>query len=190
MTLLAPADAPGGVPTATRRLARAALWAVLAPVVVFRPATAQAPPGTANMGWPAPEAGVRFGYDNSQRQEVLGALLRIPVLRSGHVELTPNGDVTFLRGIKEYQFNGEAVYMVSGRDGGFYAGGGVGLRNTIPSSNLGGGRKTITTYSVVAGVKFTALGPANLIFEFRRIFASDIVVDPQLLSVGVTIRLW
>jgi len=140
--------------------------------------------------WPAPEIGVRFGYDNSQKEEVLGALLRIPVLRNGHVELMPGGDVTFLRGLKEYQLNIEAVYLQAGRDGGFYGGGGIGWRNTLPPSDLEGDKQTFTTYSIVAGLKLTGVGPLSFLFEFRRIFASDLGVDPQLLALGVAIRLW
>ena len=152
-------------------------------------AAAQAP-AEPQQGWPAPEIGVRFGYDNSQQQEVLGALLRIPVLRNGHVELMPGGDVTFLRGLEEYQLNIEAVGLLSGRDGGFYGGGGIGWRNTLPPDDLEGEKQTFTTYSIVGGVKLTGVGPLSLLFEFRRIFASDLAVDPQTFGIGATIPLW
>jgi len=172
--------------------ARLALQTAVALVLV---ATAAAPraaaaQGQPQEGWPAPEIGIRGGYDNGQRQEVLGALLRIPVVRNGHVELMPSGDVTFLPGLKEYQFDAEAVYLLSGRDGGFYGGGGIGLRNTIPASDLEGGRQTFTTYSVVVGVKFVDLGPLNLLFEYRRVFADEFAVDPQLIVLGLTLPVW
>jgi hypothetical protein len=144
----------------------------------------------AEQGWPAVEIGARVGYDNSQRQEVVGALLRIPILRNGTVELLPNADVTFLQGVKEYQLNAEAVYLLSGDDGGFYAGGGVGLRDAVSRSDPGGPRETLTTFSIVVGLEFSGLERIHPLLEFRRVFASEFVVDPQMLSFGVTFALW
>jgi len=144
----------------------------------------------AEQGWPAVEIGARVGYDNAQRQEVVGALLRIPILRNGTIELLPNADVTFLEGVKEYQLNAEAVYLLTGGDGGFYVGGGVGLRDAISRSDPGGARETLTTFSVVVGLKLSGLGRIHPLLEFRRVFASEFVVDPQMLSLGVTFALW
>jgi hypothetical protein len=140
-------------------------------------------------GWPAVEIGARVGYDNIQRQEVLGALLRIPVLPNGSLELLPSADVTFLRGLKEYQLNGEAAYLLAGREGGIYAGGGIGFRNTIPPAEPERGRQMLTTWSIVVGLKLS-VERVNPMIEFRRIFASELAVDPQLLSIGVTFELW
>lgn len=137
---------------------------------------------------------MRVGYDNVQRQEVVGALLRIPILPNGSIELVPNADVTFLRGLKEYQLNAEAVYLWLSDDGGLYAGGGIGFRNTIPpiDPSLGppGGREYITTFGIVVGLKLTGLERVNPMVEFRRVFASDLAIDPQLFSIGVTLELW
>jgi len=168
-------------------LRTAAACVLMATAVGAGDAAAQGQP---DERWPAPEIGIRAGYDNGQRQEVLGALLRIPVLRSGHVELMPSGDITFLSGLKEYQFDAEAVYLLSGREGGFYGGGGIGLRNTVPASDLDAGRQTFTTYSIVVGVKFVRLGPLNLLFEYRRIFADEFAVDPQMIVLGLTLPVW
>jgi opacity protein-like surface antigen len=172
-----------------RAPATAVACAVLAVALARSGVAAQAAPEPETR-WPGPEVGVRVGYDNSQKQEVLGALLRIPVIRSGHVELIPGGDVTFLPTIEEYQFNLEAVYLLSGRNGGFYGGGGIGWRNSLPSSDLAGDKQTFTTYSVVAGIKFPGVGPLSLLFEFRRIIADELELDPQLLAFGATIPLW
>ena len=141
-------------------------------------------------GWPPVEIGVRVGYDNIQRQEVLGALLRIPVLPNRSLELLPNADVTFLRGLKEYQLNAEAVYLLAAEDGGIYAGGGIGFRSTIVPSDPAAGRQTLTTWSIVVGIKLMNLERVNPMLEFRRIFVRELVVDPQLLSLGVTFELW
>lgn len=173
------------MPTGVRSLAVCAALAALLPGA----AAAQLGPGQ-RTGWPPAEIGVRVGFDNVQRQEVLGALVRIPILRNGSVELVPNADVTFLRGIKEYQLNAEAVYLWLSDDGGLYAGGGIGLRNTIPPTIPPGGRETITTFSLVVGLKLTGLERVNPMVEFRRVFASDLAVDPQLISIGVTLELW
>jgi hypothetical protein len=172
-----------------RRLGPAVLAGALAWAIVPTVAGAQLRPQAEQGGWPAVEIGARVGYDNSQRQEVVGALVRIPILRNGSVELVPNADVTFLRGVKEYQLNGEAVYVLTEGDGGIYAGGGVGLRDAVSRSDPSA-RETITTFSIVVGIKFSGLERVNPLLEFRRIFASELVVDPQMLSIGVTLELW
>ena len=167
---------------------------VLAALTAVAPGSAAAQlapqPQTQRTGWPAVEIGVRVGYDNIQRQEVVGALLRVPILPNGTIELLPSADVTFLRGLREYQFNADAVYLLAASDGGIYAGGGVGFRSTFPPANPSGGRETLTTFAVVVGLKLTNLSRVNPMFEFRRIFASELAVDPQLLSIGVTFELW
>jgi hypothetical protein len=152
-------------------------------------AAAQLPPQAGPSGWPAVEIGARVGWDNSQRQEVVGAVVRVPILRNGSVELLPNADVTFLRGVKEYQLNAEAVYVLTEGDGGIYAGGGVGLRDAVSRSDPTA-RETITTFSIVVGIKFSGLERINPLLEFRRVFASELVVDPQMISIGVTFELW
>ena len=96
-----------------------------------------AAPGPASaQGWAPVSIGGRVGYDNKQRDEVLGAQIHIPVVRSGVVEFLPNVDATFRPLFNEYQINLEAVYVLGDRTGGgLYAGGGVGFR--WRRSNLG-----------------------------------------------------
>lgn len=166
-------------------VAAAALATTVVPIAAAAQLGAQA-----EQGWPGVEVGARVGYDNAQRQEVVGALLRIPILRNGTLELLPNADVTFLEGVKEYQLNAEAVYLFTGGDGGLYAGGGVGLRDALSRSDPGGPRETITTFSMVVGLKFSGFERIHPLLEFRRVFASQFVVDPQMLSLGVTFVLW
>jgi hypothetical protein len=166
----------------------------LAALALAPPATASAQlarlPGDSGTGWPAMEAGLRAGYDNGVREEFAGALLRIPLLRSGRVELMPNMDVTFYRALKEYQYNLEAIYLSVPRTGGLYAGGGVGFRNTILPSDPAAGRQTITTWNIVLGAKFGGEDRLHPMLEFRRIFTSDLAVDPQQVSLGATLTLW
>jgi hypothetical protein len=162
-------------------------------IAVLLPASASGQlrpqPGT-RPGWPPVEIGIRVGYDNLQHEELVGALLRVPVLPNGSVELMPNADVTFLRGLKEYQLNLEAVYLLTAGEGGFYLGGGMGFRSTILPEDLTAGRQTITTWSLVLGLKLAAFERVNPMIEFRRIFASELVVDPQPISLGVSLELW
>jgi hypothetical protein len=135
------------------------------------------------------EIGIRAGYDNGLREELVGALLRVPVLASGRVEFMPNMDITFLRGLKEYQYNIEAVYLTVPGEG-VYVGGGMGFRSTILPSDPAAGRQTITTWNLVIGAKFEINERLNAMVEFRRAFASDLAVDPQQISLGASIELW
>jgi hypothetical protein len=176
--------------SARRRAGLGATWALVALAAGPLVAAAQPGPPEAEAGWPPLEIGARVGLTNIQQDFVLGALLRVPVWRTGHVEVLPSADITFLGPLEEYQFNLEAVYLLLGRDGGPYLGGGIGLRNTLPPSNPTGSRETLTTYNVVVGLKLTGLGRVNPMFEFRRAFVPDLAVDPQLLSLGATIMLW
>ena len=139
-------------------------------------------------GWAPPSLGARVGYDNKQQNEVLGAQLRLPVLPSGELELMPSMDVTFLLGLKEYQYNIEAVYVLDGRTGGLYAGGGLGFRNSIFAD--GQGRRTETGYTVVAG--FRLVGPYLIVpqLEYRWVFIDEAPVTYQQLTIGVNVALW
>jgi hypothetical protein len=174
-------------------LFRAALAVAVAATLLPQGALAQLgriPGDEVPAGWPPIEIGARIGYDNSQRNEVAGAMLRIPVHPSAHVEVLPSLDVTFLRGLREYQYNFEAVYLTAGRSGGLYGGGGIGFRNTIVPSDPDAGRRMLTTYSIVVGAKFGGDGRVNPVLEFRRVFASDLAVDPQQVTLGATVELW
>jgi hypothetical protein len=140
--------------------------------------------------WLAPDIGARVGFEGPHRHTVLGTMLHVSAVRSGRVAVLPSMDVTFLRGLREYQYNLEAAYFSAARVGGLYLGGGVGFRNTIPPSDPDGGRRTLTTYNVLVGIKLTGLGRVIPMIEFRRAFANDLPVDPQLLALGAMFRLW
>ena len=94
--------------------------------------------------WPSITVGAKVGYDNNSKGEVLGAQLRVPLLRSGAVELMPSAEVTFLAGLKEYQYVVEALYLLAGRRGGPYVGGGLAFRNTLYGAILVGYRHDLT----------------------------------------------
>jgi hypothetical protein len=141
-------------------------------------------------GWPPPAVGVRVGFDNAQSSPMVGAALRIPVLPSGWVELLPNADITFLSGFKVYQVNFEAVYLTQARRGGFYVGGGVGVRNGIFSADPNGPRRSERTFSAVAGVRLGGLGRVRPDVEVRWIFQDEQARDPRVVAAGVSLALW
>jgi hypothetical protein len=150
----------------------------------------QAGPAGANPRWAPPGVGARVGFDNAQSRPMLGAMVRLPVLPSGAVELLPNADVTFLPGLKQYQVNLELVYLLDGRRGGFYGGGGIGLRNSIFGPDATAGREYKRTYSLVFGIRFGGLGRIRPELETRWIFLDQQVRDPRLITFGATVALW
>lgn len=150
---------------------------------------AQAGPGAPGpAGWAPPSVGVRFGWDNKQRNEVLGAAVRLPILPSGQVELMGGTEVTFLRNLTEYEFNAEAVYVQGGRAGGVYGGGGLGLRNTIYPGSVE--RRTELGFTLVVGVRLTGLGILVPQVESRWIFIDDAPFTFQTLTLGVNLAFW
>lgn len=152
--------------------------------------TAQAAPGEPfpGPGWAPPSLGVRFGYDNKQRNPVLGGQVRLPVLPSGAVELMGSMDVTFLRNLHEYQYNIEAVYVLDGRAGGLYGGGGLGMRNTLYGSDPE--RRTELGYTAVIGFRIVGLGLLVPQLEYRWVFIDEAPLTYQNLSLGVSLALW
>jgi hypothetical protein len=140
--------------------------------------------------WPAVSVGPRFGYDNNANGEVLGAQLHIPLLRSARVELMPNGDITFVSRLKEYQFNLEAVVMPGGSRGGVYLGGGLAFRNSVFGSTPTAPRETKQGYSIVAGIRSSSGGFLTSQLEVRWIFLSDSPFNPKLITFGVNFPLW
>lgn len=152
---------------------------------------AQAVPGVqvqAPSGWAPPALGIRFGYDNQQQNEVLGAQLRLPIVRGGEIEFMPSVDVTFLQGLKEYQFNFEGVYVLDGRAGGIYGGAGIGLRNTIFSASQG--RQTELGYSAVVGFRIVGLGFVVPQLEYRWVFIREAPITYKQFSFGLSVALW
>jgi hypothetical protein len=121
---------------------------------------------------------------------MVGALLRIPVLPNGSVELVPNADITFLPGLKEYQMNFEAVYLTGGRLGGLFAGGGVGVRNSRYSPDPAAARRSDLTLSIVAGVRLGVRSRFRPELEARWIFNSEYARAPRPAMIGLSVALW
>ena len=147
-------------------------------------------PGGTGAGWAPASVGVRLGYDQAARGEVIGAQLRIPVIPDGRVELMPGGDITFLTGLRDYGFNLDALFVSGGRRGGVYGGGGLALRNSLFTDEPGADRETKAGFGLVAGVKGGGPGPFGTQVEFRWIFLPDDDYDPRTISLGVNFPLW
>ena len=150
----------------------------------------QGGPAGADAGWAPARVGIRAGFDNAQSRPMVGAMARIPVLPSGSIELLPNADVTFLPGLKQYQLNLELVYVLGGRRGGFYGGGGIGLRNSVFGPDPTADRRNERTFSLVVGIRFGAVGRIRPELETRWILLDGPTRDPSLVNFGVTVALW
>ena len=137
--------------------------------------------------WPAVSVGAHAGYDDASNGTVLGAQIRAPIVRSGKVEIMPSGNVTFLTGLKEYQFNLDAVFVPGGREGGLYVAGGLALRNTIfPGATV---KETRTGAGLAVGIRSGAQARVGVQLEFRQIFV-DSDLRPRLLALGINLPLW
>jgi hypothetical protein len=159
--------------------------------VLAAPAEAQRP-GASGGGWAPAQAGLRVGWDNNANATVAGGQLRIPVLPGGSLELVPSGDVTFLTGLREYQVNLDAVWVLGGRRGGLYGGGGLAARNTIFGESTDGERETRTGANVVVGLttrgRFGGV-PLGVQIEARWVFL-DAAFDPRVFTFGLNVPLW
>lgn len=140
--------------------------------------------------WPAISIGPRIGYDQGSSGEMVGLQVHVPVIRSAHVELMPNADVTFLTALREYQLNLEAVYVTGGRLGGLYLGGGVAFRNSIYGSDPATPRSTERGWSAVVGVRATGAAVFGIQLEARWTFLDVDVRDPRTISLGINFPLW
>lgn len=169
----------------TLSLSRSAL-ATLAALVVAAPGVLAQDGAT--LPWPPIQAGARFGYDDNSNSTVVGAQVRIPVLRAGWLELMPSADVTFLPGLKEYQVHGDVALIYGGRGGGVYLAGGPVARNTIFD---GPERETRYGSSVALGFMNRGSGdvPIGTQLEIRWTFI-DADFSPRTLSFGVNLPLW
>lgn len=164
--------------------------ALLALALLVSPASAQMRMGGGtSSGWAPAQIGARFGYDYNSTGSVVGAQLRVPVIPSGFVEIVPNADITFLTGLKEYQYGVDAVFVSGGRRGGIFLGGGVVWRNSIFDDPPN--RETKTAPDVVAGVRSGPLfgGNLNSQLEIRWVFL-DTAVKPRIFTFGVNFPLW
>jgi hypothetical protein len=140
-------------------------------------------------GWAPGWAGIRAGWDYNAQATVLGAQLRLPAIPSGHAEVVPNGDVTFLDGLREYQGGVDAVFVSGGRHGGVYAGVGVAWRNTVWDE--GAPRRTRSAPVTVAGLRSGTMGgaPFGTQLEMRWIWL-DGPFRPRVLTLGINFPLW
>ena len=147
--------------------------------------------GPAAPQWVPISVGLHVGYDDNASGEVAGVQLRIPIVRSGRIELMPNADVTFLRGLKAYQFNLDAVFVFGGRAGGPYVGGGLGYRNSVFGVSPASPREVKRGYTAVAGVKSAGIGVSfSTQLEIRWVFLKDSPIDPRMITLGVNFPLW
>ncbi len=151
---------------------------------------AQGGPRGADTGWAPAGVGIRVGFDNAQSRPMVGAMARIPVVPSGSIEILSNGDVTFLPRLKQYQLNLELVYLLSGRRGGLYGGGGIGVRNSVFGPDPTADPRNERTFSVVAGIRFGGLGRIRPELETRWILLDEPTRDPSVVNFGATITLW
>jgi len=137
--------------------------------------------------WRPISIGIHGGYDNTSQATMLGAQIRAPVVRSGKIEIMPSGSITFVTGLREYQFNLDAVYFLAGRAGGLYVAGGLAARNTIYPFESD--RETKTGAGVAVGLRSMGNSRMGAHVEVRRVF-----VDPQLrptaITVGLNLLLW
>lgn len=172
-------------------LRKLAAFLVLASLLAPTSASAQLRPRSApGSGWAPPQVGVHFGYDYNSTGSVAGGQLRLPVHPSGYVELVGTGDITFLTGLKEYQYGLDAVVLSGGRRGGLYAGGGMVWRDTI-YPDTGAERETRRWADIVAGLRTGQLGvlPLTVQIEIRWVFV-DGPVKPRYLTLGINLPLW
>ena len=175
-------------------MTRPAPTALALAVLVAVPGTllAQGTEDASRRGWKPFEVGARIGYDNNSQGTVVGAQLHMPVVPSGVFELSPNGDVTFHPGLKDYQFALDATWVSSGRRGGFFVGGGLALRNSIFSDGETE-RETKAGWSAVTGLRTTpnpGTGlPVGIQIELRWVFVDE-QYRPKALTFGVNVPLW
>ena len=148
-----------------------------------RPTQEAAPTGA----WPPISIGINGGYDDNSQGTVLGAQIRAPILRNGKIELMPGGSVTFLTGLKEYQFNLDAVFAMAGQRGGLYVAGGLAARNTI--YEIGSERETRMGASIALGVRSGGGSRVGVHIEVRQIYVGS-EFRPRPLTLGLDFPLW
>lgn len=171
-------------------------FAVLAALVVLASsADAQVRRGRAQPETPrwAPLAlGVRFGWEQDRiaNGSMVGGELRIPVLRSGQVEIVPSADIIWLQNTREYQYNADVLFVPQGPRGGVFLGGGLGWRDSLYGAvTAGEPRRTYLGYNLVIGGR-TAIGPVQLAATLRWIFLDGSEFSPNALTLGLSYPLW
>jgi hypothetical protein len=175
-----------------RRITTALL---LAAGVILLPAPADGqgrpPPNQeSSRGWAPIQIGARFGYVQRAGGNVVGAQVRIPVLRSGAAELVPGGALTFNSGgRKDRDYTLDGVYVLGGPEGGLYGGGGWALRSAI--WELEGDRETKSGPTAVLGLKTSSVGgaPVGVQIQVRWVWVEENITR-QIMTFGVNFPLW
>jgi len=168
---------------------------VAALVLLASPADAQVRRGRSapvTPPWAPVAIGIRFGWEQDRivNGSMFGGEVRIPVLRSGRVEIVPSADMIWLRNAKEYQYNADVLFVPQGPRGGVFLGGGVGWRDSVYGGVTDGvPRKTYLGYNLVVGGR-TAIGPVQLAATLRWIFLDGTDYSPNALTLGLSYPLW
>lgn len=176
-----------------RRTAATVFLITFGVLSITSPAEAQQRPPSgpgAAQGWAPIQIGAAVGFDNNSRGTITGAYLRIPVLPSGAAELIPGGDITFhSRGLKDYEFTLDGVYVVGGPGGGLYGGGGLAMRSSIWDES--GVRETKSGPTAVLGLKTQAVGggPVGIQIQVRWMWVDE-DIRPQTMTFGLNFPLW
>jgi hypothetical protein len=179
------------LPTARTVAALVAALAILASSADAQVRRGRAQPVTP--GWAPIAVGFRAGWEQDRvaNGSMLGGELRIPVIRSGKVEIVPSADMIWLQNTKEYQYNADVLFVPQGPRGGVFLGGGVGWRDSLwgAVSAEEPSRKTFLGYNLVIGGR-TAIGPLQLTVTLRRIFLDGSDYSPTALTLGLSYPLW
>ena len=141
--------------------------------------------------WASPSFGVRGGYDQRANAEALGAQLRIPLVRTGVVEVIPSADIVFLSGAKDYQYSLAAAWVPGGVRRGLFLTVGAAWRDTplgqaVPVPT---GRNTYFGYLLGVGVS-SGVGPLEFEFALRWTFLNDTTYRPNMGSIGINVPFW
>lgn len=140
--------------------------------------------------WAPVAIGVRGGWDNRARAEILGAQVRVPVVPNGTFALLPSADIAFLPNSKDYQYSLEAAWIPGGVRGGFFVSGGIGWRDTAAGIvNLNVTRETFLSYIVGAGIR-ADIGPIEFEAGFRWYFLDGTSYRPNSATLGINLPLW
>ena len=111
------------------------------------------------------------------------------MVRDGTFQVVPNVGVTFLPGIREYQYSGEVSWVPGGRRGGLFLTGGIGWRDTVRPDLADSGRDTLFGYVAGGGFK-AAVGPVDFELALRWIFLNDTGYGPTPFTLGLSYPLW
>lgn len=142
--------------------------------------------------WAPVALGVRAGWqqDPNANGSVLGGELRIPLLRSGIVELVPSADMVWLPNTRDSQYNVDVLFVPQGPQGGVFLGGGVGWRDSPYGASISSdARETYFGYNLVIGGR-TALGPLQLTAALRWTFLRGSEYSPNTLTLGLSYPFW